>query len=42
MQLLIAVGIYCYLIKFKSKQKHLLPYYATNDKLVHDKLINVL
>ena len=24
--LLIAVSIYCYLIKYKSKQKHLLPY----------------
>ena len=29
--LLIAVSIYCYLIK--SIQKHLLPYYITNDKL---------
>ena len=24
--LLIAVSIYCYLIKYKSKQKHLLPF----------------
>ena len=31
--LLIAVSIYYYLIKYKSQQKHLLPYYATNDKL---------
>ena len=31
--LLIAVSIYCYLIKYKSKQKHLLPYYVTNEKL---------
>ena len=31
--LLIVVGIYCYLIKNKSKQKHLLLFYATNDKL---------
>ena len=28
--LLIAVSIYCYLIKYKSKQKHLLPFYITN------------
>ena len=32
-ELLIAVRIHCYLIKCKSKQKHLLPYYITNDKL---------
>ena len=32
--LLIAVSIYCYLKKFKSKQKHLLLYYFTNDKLI--------
>ena len=31
--LLIAVSIYRYLIKYKSKQKKLLPYYVTNDKL---------
>ena len=31
--LLIAVSIYCYLIKYKSKQKHLLPYYVTNNQL---------
>ena len=30
--LLIVVSIYCYLIKYKSKQKHLLPYFVTNDK----------
>ena len=29
--LLIAVSIYCYLIKYKSKQMHLLPYYVTNN-----------
>ena len=31
--LLIAVSIYCYLIKYKAKQKHLLPFYVTNNKL---------
>ena len=30
--LLISVKIYCYFIKFKSEQKHLLPYYIRNDK----------
>ena len=42
MALLIAVRIYCYPIKNKSKQKHLLPYYIINNKLINDKLINVL
>ena len=31
--LLIAVSIQCYLRKYKAKQKHLLPFYATNKKL---------
>ena len=31
--LLIAVSLYCYLIKCKAKQKHLLPFYVTNNKL---------
>ena len=31
--LLIAVSIYCYLIKYKAKQKHLLPFHNTNNKL---------
>ena len=31
--LLIAVSIYCYLIKYKAKQKHLLPFYVKNNKL---------
>ena len=39
--LLIAVSIYCYLIKYKSKQKHLLPHYVTNDKLINDKLKDI-
>ena len=30
--LLIAVSIYCYLIKYKAKQKHLQSYYVTNNK----------
>ena len=40
--LLISVSIYYYLIKYKSKQKHLLPFHVANDKLISDKLINVL
>ena len=31
--LMIAVSIYYYLIKYRAKQKHLLPYYTTNNKL---------
>ena len=31
--LLIAVSINCYLIKYKSKRKHLLPFYITNNEL---------
>ena len=31
--LLIAVRIYCYLMKYKAKQKHLLPFYVTNNEL---------
>ena len=31
--LLIAVSIYCYLIKYQAKQKHLLPFHFTNNKL---------
>ena len=31
--LLIAVSIYCYLIKYKAKQKQLLPFYITNKEL---------
>ena len=31
--LLILVGTYCYLIKYKAKQKCLLPCYITNNKL---------
>ena len=31
--LLIAVSIYCYLIKHWAKQKHLLPFHVTNNKL---------
>ena len=30
--LLIAVSIYCYLVKYLTKQKHLLPYLVTNNK----------
>ena len=31
--LLIAVSIYCYVIKYRAIQKHLLPFYFTNNKL---------
>ena len=31
--LLIAISIYCYLIKNRAKQKHLLPFHFKNDKL---------
>ena len=31
--LLIAVSIYCYLVKYRAKQKHLLPFRETNNKL---------
>ena len=30
---MIAVSIYCYLIKYQPKQKHLLPFHDTNNKL---------
>ena len=29
----IAVSIYCYLIKYRAKQKHLLPFHVTNNEL---------
>ena len=32
MSLLIAVSIYCYLIKYQSLQKQLLPFHVTNNK----------
>ena len=31
--LLIALNTYCYLVKYQAKQKHLLPYHFTNNKL---------
>ena len=31
--LLIVFNIYCYLVKYQAKQKHLLPYHVTNNKL---------
>ena len=31
--LLIAVSIYCYLIKCRAKRKHLLPFHDRNNKL---------
>ena len=38
MALSIAVSFYFCLIKYKQKQKHLLPYYVTNHKLGNDKV----
>ena len=32
--LLIAVSIYYYLIKYRGKEKHLLPFYVINDTLI--------
>ena len=29
---IIAISIYCYVIKYKANQKHLLPFYVTNNK----------
>ena len=31
--LMIAVSIYCYSIKYRVKQRHLLPFHSTNNKL---------
>ena len=31
--LLIAVSIYCYVIRYRAKQKHLLPLHVTNNEL---------
>ena len=31
--LLIGVSIYCYLIKYRAKQNHLLPFHVTNNEL---------
>ena len=31
--LLIAVSIYCYLIEYRAKQKHLFPFHVTNNEL---------
>ena len=31
--LLIAASIYCYVIKYQGKQKHLLPFHITSNKL---------
>ena len=40
--LLIAASCHSYLIKYKSKQKHLLQYNITNDKLINDKLLSLI
>ena len=31
--LLIAISLYCYLIKYRAIQKHLLPFHVTNNQL---------
>ena len=31
--LLIAVSIYCYLTKYRAKEKHLVPFHDTNNEL---------
>ena len=38
--LLIAVSIYCYLIKYRAKQKHLLPFHNTKLKQVYINNVN--
>ena len=37
--LLIAVSIYCYLIKYQAKQKHLLPFHGKNNELKQNHLL---
>ena len=37
--LLIAVSIYCYLIKYRAKQQHLLPFHHTNNELKQKHLL---
>ena len=39
--LLIAFSIYCYLIKYKSKQKHLLPFHDSNNELALKRMVCV-
>ena len=39
--LLTTISIYCYLIKYWVRQKHLLLFHVTNDKLINEKLISV-
>ena len=40
--LLIAVSFYCYLIKCRAKQNHLLPYYDTSNKLKEIDMNNIM
>ena len=44
--LLKPVSIYCYLIKYKAKEKHLFPCYVTNNKLekicINKKFCNII
>ena len=39
-ELLIAVSIYCYLVKYLAKQKHLLPFHGKKFKQVYINYIN--
>ena len=38
--LLIVVSIYCYLVKYQTKQKYLLPFHNTKSKQVYENNIN--
>ena len=39
--LLVAVSIYCYLIMYRAKQKHLLPFHDTNNELKQKHLLPI-
>ena len=39
--ILIAAPVYCQLIKYKTKQKHLIPFHVTNNELKKLYIINV-
>ena len=40
--LLIAISIHCYLIKYRSKQKYLLAYHNTSEKLKEININNII
>ena len=39
--LLVTVNIYCYMIKYQAKQKHLLPFHVANNKLKYFYIENI-